>query len=59
MTSFTLSRISSSSVSSATSEAKFSIVFSNEYLSKSNKDDEKDLNGLDIRVEYILYLINN
>ena len=59
MTSFTLARISSSSVSSSTSEAKFSIVFSNEYLSKSNKDDEKDLNGLDIRVEYILYLIDN
>ena len=48
MTSFTLSKILSSSVSSATSESKFSIVFSNEYLSKSKNDDGRDLDRLEI-----------
>ena len=42
MTSFTLSRISSSFIFSV-EVSEFSIVFSNEYLSKLNKDDEKDL----------------
>ena len=42
MTSITLSRISSSFIFSV-EVSEFSIVFSNEYLSKLNKDDEKDL----------------